>query len=432
MSEYENQPIPASARRNTFSIAAIWIAYPLVITPGVVGALLVLGMGFTRALWAILIGNLIQLVYVGLLGMLGAKQGINFAMQAEITYGQQGAKIISMLLATTLLGWVSVQNGIIGQFMVEGFHYSYWPLALIAGFFILLITYFGIKGLFWISLISTPLYIIAASIILYDFSLYADWSRIFNFPAPTQTSDWISMGMGISLTVANFVDGGTVNADYCRWAKKPINAWVATFCAFPCANTIAMLMGGILVAAYATPGSSVFHNINMFTFFLQKDSYLFAVFAVIFLFCNMGSVCAHTLYNSAISWSHLTHKHFRWVVITLGILSTLVAVSGIWHYLNDWLEILGIAIPPIGAVIIADQLIMVKTISSQKSRFRYLSFISILIGILIATLVNYYFKGELTALVGMVTAFIANLLLAKYSDKFCHKSRIDTVNSQGR
>lgn len=46
-------------------------------TGAMTGSLLVLGMGFTSALWAMLIGNLIMLVYAGLLGLLGTKKGFN-------------------------------------------------------------------------------------------------------------------------------------------------------------------------------------------------------------------------------------------------------------------------------------------------------------------------------------------------------------------
>lgn len=58
----------------------------------------------------------------------------------------------------------------------------------------------------------------------------------------------------------------------------------------------------------------------------------------------------------------------RWVTIILGIIGMMAAVSGIWNVLFDWLMLLGVIIPPIGTIIIIDQLILVEIpmINSSK------------------------------------------------------------------
>lgn len=53
----------------------VWMGFPMIITGAMTGSILVLGMGFSSALTAMIIGNLIMLVYVGLLGQLGATKG---------------------------------------------------------------------------------------------------------------------------------------------------------------------------------------------------------------------------------------------------------------------------------------------------------------------------------------------------------------------
>ena len=73
--EYEHKPVPLSARRSLFSVTMVWIGFPMIITGAMTGSVLVLGMGFQRALVAMIIGNLIMFAYVGALGALGTKKG---------------------------------------------------------------------------------------------------------------------------------------------------------------------------------------------------------------------------------------------------------------------------------------------------------------------------------------------------------------------
>ncbi|WP_245480718.1 cytosine permease, partial [Mesorhizobium sp. M7A.F.Ca.CA.004.01.1.1] len=80
--EYEHEPVPISARRSTFSVTTVWIGFPMIITGAMTGSILVLGMGFRNALWAMGIGNLIMFAYVGALGLLGTRRGMNFALLA--------------------------------------------------------------------------------------------------------------------------------------------------------------------------------------------------------------------------------------------------------------------------------------------------------------------------------------------------------------
>ncbi|WP_420134479.1 cytosine permease, partial [Rhodopseudomonas sp.] len=108
--EYEHAPVPTAARRSAFSVTMVWIGFPMIITGAMTGSILVLGMGFSRALIAMILGNLIMLGYVGLLGHLGARTGMNFGLIASQVFGRKGYVLASGLLSTLLLGWYAVQT----------------------------------------------------------------------------------------------------------------------------------------------------------------------------------------------------------------------------------------------------------------------------------------------------------------------------------
>ena len=148
--EYEHKPVPLSARRSLFSVTMVWIGFPMIITGAMTGSVLVLGMGFQRALVAMVIGNIIMFAYVGSLGALGTKKGMNFALIASIVFGRKGYVFSSGLLSTLLLGWYAVQTGITGNLISSTYHLNYVLMTVIAGVLYIGITFVGVKR--------TPLY----------------------------------------------------------------------------------------------------------------------------------------------------------------------------------------------------------------------------------------------------------------------------------
>src|SRR5882724_13674508 len=141
--EYEHKPVPMSARRSAFSVTMVWIGFPMIITGAMTGSLLVLGMGFKNALVSMIIGNLIMFAYVGSLGLLGTKRGMNFALIASIVFGKKGYILASGLLSTLLLGWYAVQTGITGALVSSTFGLNYVAMTVIAGILYIGITFVG-------------------------------------------------------------------------------------------------------------------------------------------------------------------------------------------------------------------------------------------------------------------------------------------------
>ena len=158
--EYEHEPVPAQARRSLFSVTLVWAGFPMIITGAMTGSILVLGMGFTRALTAMIIGNLIMLAYVGALGVLGTRRGVNFALLASVVFGRKGYVLASGLLSTLLLGWYAVQTGITGALVSGTYGLSYVMMTVIAGLLYIGITFIGVRGLHYIGLVSIPLFLI--------------------------------------------------------------------------------------------------------------------------------------------------------------------------------------------------------------------------------------------------------------------------------
>jgi len=399
--EYEHSPVPAEKRKSLLSVTSVWVGFPMIITGAVTGATIVHGLGLAKGIMAMVIGNLLLFVYVGLLSALGAKYGINFSLQASRTFGTKGYTVSSALLSTLVVGWFAVQTGLTGVSAVSVFDVNQTFIVILAGVLYLLLTLLGIRALSFIGMISAPMFLILG--------IYAAAEAVRNGEAiwsyagnPDQS---LAFGVAVTLVFALFADSGTMTADFTRWAKNQKHAWIATFAAFPAANLIAMLIGGFIAAATLNGSGDVFGIIA------DKGGWL-AVIAVVFLFVNLGSVCSHCLYNAAVGWSHILGGKMRTLTIALGVIGIVIAALNIWDYFIDWLNLLGVIVPPIGTIIIMDQLIVRRNTQEAHANFRYQPFLAWAIGSAVALIVNDQFPGLSTVVTGIAVSALAYWIIS--------------------
>jgi len=413
--EYEHEPVPAKARRSMFSVTMVWMGFPMIITGAMTGSILVLGMGFSAALKAMIIGNLIMLFYVGLLGQLGARKGMNFALLASIVFGRKGYVFASGLLSTLLLGWYAVQTGITGALVSSTYELNYVVMTLIAGALYIGITFVGVKGLHLIGMISVPLFIILGLWVAGDAASKTTWDAIMAYPGNNGVAS-MTMGVGLTVVIALFIDAGTVSADFNRWARDEKSSWVATFSAFPFANLVAMLVGGVMTAALAVPDANPFGTDNMFGYMNGMQMTWLSALAFLFLYVNLGSVCAHCLYNAATGWSRILHSHMRLFAVILGAIGIVIAATNVWAFFIQWLSLLGILVPPIGAIILVDQYISRK--DSQIDRdWRGTAFLAWACGSAVAFVVEWYFPHLSTAISAGLVGGAAYYLISAVTGK---------------
>lgn len=403
--EYEHEAVPMSARRSTFSVTTVWIGFPMIITGAMTGSILVLGMGFTNALWAMVIGNLIMFAYVSALGILGTNRGMNFALLASIVFGRKGYVFASGLLSTLLLGWYAVQTGITGALISSAYDLNYVAMTIIAGLLYIGITFVGVHGLHLIGLVSVPLFVILGGWVVFDAASTTTWGAIFAYPGNNGAAT-MSMGVGLTVVIALFIDAGTVTADFNRWARDKRSSLIATFSAFPCANLIAMLVGGIMTAALAVPNANPFGADNMFGYMNGKQIGFLSFLAFVFLYLNLGSVCAHCLYNAATGWSRILSTKMRLMAIVLGAIGIAVAAGNVWAFFIQWLSLLGILVPPIGAIILIDQYLFRKSSNIDRD-WRPTAFIAWGFGSAVALVVEFYAPQLSTAITAALAGGVA-------------------------
>ncbi|MFB9931296.1 cytosine permease [Amycolatopsis halotolerans] len=408
-SEFEHSPVPQSHRKSLWTVSAVWFGFPMILTNAVPGGLVVAMLGFWRGLAAILLANLIMFVYVSLLSHRAGQTGKSFSLQATETFGTAGYAIASGFLSTVVVGWFAFNTGATGASLNKAFGWNETLVALLAGLAFIAVTYLGIRALSWLGAIAAPLFVIAAGTAVFLAAENHDFGAITSYPGIGGGA--MTFGVAVTSIMATFADSGTMTADFTRWSKNGRQAVLATVTAFPIASLVAQLSGGLLVAAGAIAGADKAGG-DFTPILTGPGNPVLNVLVVVFVVVNLGSVCTHCLYNGALGWSHLVRSKMRILTLVLGIIGVVVALLGAWNYFVNWLSILGVLVPPLGAVLIADQILLRRrTAGRAETRFRPTAFLAWAIGAAAALLVHLVAPSFSDAVVGLVIGLLAYLAI---------------------
>lgn len=397
--------VPKSEQKSTFDVAIVAAGFCICMSGLFTGASMAMGLNLKQAIIASIIGNLILSVYGGAIGMAGAKEGVATSMLARHSFGRQGSKVISLVLSITMLGWFSVQVGFFGDtihamFPNAGFITNNYFAALWGGILMLLTAYFGYKGLSLLSKIAIPLITITSIIgIVAAVNHTGGWANLANM----QPVNNIGVGAGIVLVVGSFAGGASAQADITRYAKSPKASWIATIVGYMIANLF------IIVAGFIT---------NMATGAGDLPAAMLALGlgfpALIVLIGAQWTTNDNNLYTASLGLSNVIKIKKSHIVLTTGVLATIVGALGLSNYFTNWLNILGVGLPPMAGIILADYFI----INKQKYNFgkgtvycswNVLAFASWLI----AGIFGYVVKWGVASLNSLVVGLVVYVILMK-------------------
>ncbi len=397
--------VPENEKKSTFDVAIVAAGFCICMSGLFTGASMAMGFNLTQAIIAGVIGNTILLIYGGAIGMAGAKEGVATAMLARHSFGRQGSKIIGLVLALTMLGWFSVQVGFFGDtihamFPNGGFITTPSVAAFWGGILMLLTAYFGYKGLSLLSKIAIPLITITSII-----GIAAAVNKAGGWPAliAMQPPQPLSISAGVVMVVGSFAGGASAQADISRYAKSPKASWIATIVGYLIANLF------IITAGFIT---------NMATGAGDLPAAMLALGlgfpALIVLIGAQWTTNDNNLYTAALGLSNIIKVKKSYITITTGILATIVGAAGLSNYFVDWLVILGIGVPPMAGIILADYFF----IKGQKYQYgpgtKYVSWNGLaFISWIIACIVGFVVKWGIGSINSLVVGLVVYIVLMK-------------------
>lgn len=333
-----------------FKLGMVWAGFPFILAITMTGSIFAIKSDLLTAGSAILIGSLIMFLYVGFLGEIGWKERRSFSQIAEIIFGKLGYMLIAGLLSLLVLGWFTINTAMPAEIFASSFHVPYWAVATVLGILFVAVTARGINGMNMISNLSVPLF--GALIVVSFMALMGHGGSAGSLGKVG--SHALTFQEVLAGVLASFADSGTLAPDFNRWAANRRASWLSVFAAFPAGFGLAMFAGVAFTAFLAMHGvkfDDPFQSANPIGYLIGLGG-MFSIFAVLVAIVNQGSNATHCLYNSVLGFSKLSGFRYLATTVVVGAIGIVIAVTGVWAFLLDWLEIIGVLVPPIGAVVI--------------------------------------------------------------------------------
>jgi cytosine permease len=356
LNDYATGRVPLDQKKSDWDVAVVTAGFCIAMSGLFTGAAMAAGLTFRQALVAAILGNAILTVYGTFLGIAGAREGVSTSMLARHSFGRQGSKIVSLVLALTMLGWFSVQVGFFGttinaMFPTGGFLTNPRVAGFWGGILMLLTAYFGYKGLSILSKIVIPLLLVTSVIgITAAVNQSGGWSAL-SVILPESN---IGISTGIVIAVGSFAAGASAQADITRYAKSAKSAVVATLFGYMGANLFVIMAG--FITTLATGAGDLPNAMLMLGLGFP---------ALIVLIGAQWTTNDNNLYTSSLGLANILKFKKSNIVLVTGVLATLVGVAGLADYFVGWLVILGTGVPPMAGVIVADY----YAVKKQKYEF---------------------------------------------------------------
>lgn len=343
--DYPVTPVPAHARKAFFSVAVVLLGFTVFTPTMLAGASLGPAFTFGNLLLVILAGSVVLGTYVAFMGWIGARTGLTTVVMARYVFGMRGAKLASILLGGTQIGWYGVVVGTIGSLTAKAFDITSTAttslIMIVTSALMCLTACYGYRGMYWVSLVSTPLILILAIwVVIRSLEEVGGVNGLMNVQPTT------SMGLAVAITtvVGTFVSAGTQAPNWTRFARTGRQAvW---------ACLIGFLIGNGLMIVFGAIGALTFGEGDFVLVLYQLGLVGWGVFL---LFGNLWKSNADTAYAFGVAGAELfNHKKKLPFVVGGSIIGTILALTGVHEHLVDYLVLLGIFIPPLGGIIIGD------------------------------------------------------------------------------
>ncbi len=229
-------PLTESQRRGTFPLLTLAFGWGFLVTGLFVGGMLGNGQVFwpdiVRASFA---GNVANFVIGALVGYIGYRTACNSGLLYQLVYGKIGAYIPVLVIALLLIGWQGIVVGAFGvTWAGNSDSMSFYLIAIAAGILFTITTYFGVKGLEYVSI---PSVVILVAVGLYAAWLNIDqaggWAGFLDMSAQraAESETPLTTLSAINLVIGSWIVGAIVMPEYTRFARK---AWVAIAIPFHC------------------------------------------------------------------------------------------------------------------------------------------------------------------------------------------------------
>ena len=400
--DYSLEAVPAEARKGFWSMFVVMMGFTFFSASMSVGAKLGNGLELSGFIWAVVIGGIILGAYTGGLAYIGCDTGLTLDLLAQHSFGTQGSKLASVLIALSPIGGFCAGVAMFAIPAAELLGISPVILVAIAGLCMTASAYFGIKALTIVSAVSVPL---IAALGIYSMALSAieggGLTAIF-----AKSSGSLSVLAGVGLVIGSFVSGGTATPNFVRFAKNNAVAVSTT--------VIAFFLGNSLMFAFGAVGGAFTGKDDIFYVMIAQG---LAIPALIVLGANIWTTNNNALYTGGLGLTNITGLRQKPMTLVSGVVGTAAAI---WLYNNfvGWLNFLNATLPPVGIIVMLDYFLHREDYRAGRAPILTIHWGSIA-GVVAGALVGNFVPVGIASINAMFAACLCYLL----ADKLVYSKR---------
>ncbi|MGL5694639.1 MAG: cytosine permease, partial [Peptostreptococcaceae bacterium] len=347
--------------------------------------------------------------------VVGSSTSLSTSMITKYVFGEIGAKVFSIVIGISLLGWFGVQVGFFADnariVLIDIFNIdiSVQVISLIGGLLMMSTAIVGYKAMEKLSVYSVPFLLILMMVTLF----LAFKSN--GIPQNDVIENGMTFASGVSLTMSIVVVGAIISPNISRWSKTKKDCIISSFFGMLFGNSFMIVVSIVLVKMMGTS--------DIMKIFIALG---LAIPGIFVLTLAQWTTNTSNLYSSSLGMSLIfTKTKSSKITIVLGLIATGMAVLGIYNSFIGFLNILGMIIAPVGGVYTAEYYIVKKELaniekSTSSKPLVTRSIIAWIIGIVITYLATPSPDGlgiitltTIAPLDGFIVGFLVQSVLGK-------------------
>lgn len=411
-------PVDATEAVSGFQIGIVLIGISITLPLMYSAGELAQGIGFANAVVATFAGALVLSLMSIPAAIVGARTRLSSYMIIEHTFGYAGAKFVNFWFAVFLLGWYAVTAELFGRtlFLAAGelttLAIPEWAWTVMSSAIVTATTIYGFKAIDRLALIAVPFLLLALAGVVVLSLRKTPIAEIVEIGA---TGD-IDMATAISAVIGAAIVGVVLTPDLTRYARTTRDCITASFLGQGGGMSIAYIAGMIPVLAWTEREPMTY----MFMMGLGGIALAVLVFAT-------WTTNVINLYSTALaSRASVPLGTYRPVVVAMGVVGTIAAVMGIAENLIDFLVAMGLLVPPIAGVYLADFFVFKRTDFSaehleHRPAIRW-NAVVVGLGTGIVAAFMYYTDRSVTS-IGAIDSLLMSVVFYVLLQKFTGKAR---------
>lgn len=410
--DYAVRPVPEESRIGGGLQGLIWSGTMFCIPVFTVGGTLAAAMDMLSFFAAVILGTAVIAVLGLLTGAIGARTHLTSGFNARFALGVTGGKLFSLILSISLFGWFGYQchdfaKSVVSSLAMFGFpggSTTVWTIA--GGLLVIATASAGFGGITLFSALGVPLLIALTLAAAFVTAGQVDGSTLR--AASAAASGGMNLSTGVTMVVGSYISGACITADVSRFSKTQRDVFTGPLLTYTVIFPLTFLLGGFFQYSYGISNTCDV----MFTY---CDMALFVPFV---LFVSIWAINNYNLYCAVLGIINTLDGRVtppQWLVTLLaGVVSTLLGAFGVMDTLSPFLSLLGVLIPPVAAVIVADYYLYERKSglydyknADRLRNFRGGTCLSAAAGIVVGLLCNY---ADIRFLNALCSAFPACVL----------------------